>query len=189
MYTIYQTQGVILKSYNTGEASKSFAILTADLGLVYAKAQSVREVRSKLRYGLQDFCFSEFSLVRGRGGWRVTNVLPEYSLHDFFSKETSVSFCNILSLVRKLVKGEESNQELFRALEEAFIFLKENNLKKEELKNFECVVVMKVLHNLGYFEEQEVQKNILTKDLLEEVAISRNVWIERINKSIKATQL
>ena len=42
MYRIYTTEGIVLKGFATGEASKILVVFTRDLGLLYARAQSVR---------------------------------------------------------------------------------------------------------------------------------------------------
>jgi len=55
MHHIHHTEGIILESRNFGEGGKYYSIFTRDLGMVYASAQGVRKMSSKLRFILQDF--------------------------------------------------------------------------------------------------------------------------------------
>ncbi len=57
MHHIYHTEGIILGSKNYGEAGKYYSIFTRDLGMIYASAQGVRKMSSKLRFILQDFAY------------------------------------------------------------------------------------------------------------------------------------
>lgn len=110
-YAVYTTRGWILASAPSGEASKSYSIYTEDFGLVSARAQGVRKLDSKLRYNLDDFSFATLSLVRGKEFWRLTGAekaeLPEGG---------KLARARVLSLVKRLVHGEERNEALFRAL-------------------------------------------------------------------------
>ena len=74
MHHIYHTEGIILGSRNYGEAGKYYSIFTRDLGMVYASAQGVRRMSSKLRFVLQDFAYLKIDLVQGKDFWRVTNA-------------------------------------------------------------------------------------------------------------------
>jgi len=113
MYTIYHTEGIVLGGAPVGEASKILYIFTRDFGLVSAHTRSLRELKSKLRYGLQDFSYTHIDLIRGKGGWRVTSAIPIDNLSlapiriDYFEL-----ISRVFSLVRRLVKGEECNERL-----------------------------------------------------------------------------
>src|SRR3989344_9060093 len=87
MYRIYRTEGFVLGSSASGEASKIFPLSTKELGLIHALAQGVRETRSKLRYSLQDYMLSSFDLVRGKNGWRVTSAIGEENLAAFSTEK------------------------------------------------------------------------------------------------------
>lgn len=171
-HEIYTTEGFILDSFDVGEADKFFRIFTRELGLVEAVAQGVRKIESKNRYGLQDFSVSNFSLVQGREVWRITNVAPiENSYFIFYNSKSTVkdkekfnSIINIFSLLKKLIHGEEKNEELFDLVFEAIDFLKNNDLDKNGLENFDIIVSIKILNNLGYFDKRS-QKDIFANFL------------------------
>src|SRR3989344_1359216 len=110
----YTTEGIVIASSPQDEASKFLYILTPDLGLVGVKAQGVRELKSKLRFHLQDFTHLELSLVRGKSGWRVTNAA---SLRPSIVNDTvAPTLKRVCSLIKLLCAGEDANETLFRAL-------------------------------------------------------------------------
>ena len=74
MHHIHHTEGIILGSKNYGEAGKYFFIFTRELGMIYASAQGVRKITSKLRFILQDYAYVKIDLVAGRDFWRVTSA-------------------------------------------------------------------------------------------------------------------
>ena len=193
---IYKTEGFVLGSVNIGEANQYLSLFTKDLGLVKATARSVREERSKLRYSLQHFSYSSFSLVRGRNVWRITGAQEKYNIyHDFKGdREKQQMLARIFSLLQRLLAGEEKNEILFNILESGCLFLKENKLTSELLYTTECILALRVLHTLGYVGDVESLKNVVTTALLSQellVALTpqQNIAIAQINKALEASQL
>ena len=74
MHNIYHTEGIILESKNFGEAGRYYSIFTRELGMVYASAQGVRKMSSKLRFILQDLSYINIDLVQGKDFWRITSA-------------------------------------------------------------------------------------------------------------------
>jgi recombinational DNA repair protein (RecF pathway) len=159
-YAIYTTHGFVLSSAPSGEASKTYAIYTQDFGLIFARAQGVRLLSSKLRYSLDNYIFGKFSLVKGKEVWRITGAEAEPVRVD------SLARARILNLVRRLVQGEEKNEKLFESLLE---------LHGQTLS--ETDALGKVLAALGYLDLNAFE----TKSDKEKVFI--------INKALKETQL
>ena len=82
MYHIHHTEGIILGSKNFGEAGRYYFIFTRDLGMIYASAQGVRKMSSKLRYILQDFSYIKIDLVKGKDFWRVASASKTNNLEQ-----------------------------------------------------------------------------------------------------------
>ncbi len=82
MHHIYHTEGIILGSKAYGEAGKCYYIFTKDLGMIFASAQGVRKISSKLRYVLQDFSYIKLDLVRGKDFWRLTSASKTNALES-----------------------------------------------------------------------------------------------------------
>ena len=73
----YQTRGIVISRVHTGEANTTIALLTEQVGLVYARAQSLRKPGAKLAHALTTLAESEVVLVRGKEEWRVAGAVLE----------------------------------------------------------------------------------------------------------------
>lgn len=170
-------------------------MLTRELGIVTATAQSVREERSKLRYGLQDFSLSLCTLVRGKELWRLTNAtLIEHLYHTFRDEpEVSALFGRIFRLLRRLAPGEEKNEKVFTAVAEALSFVKTQ--PSRALSEIEIVLVLRILYLLGYLAPRGEFGGVLSDlsvwndALLAEATSFRSLALADINDSIIASQL
>lgn len=193
-HKIYHTEGFVIAGSNYGEANRYLFIFTRDFGLVRASAQSLRKATSKLRFSLQDFSYSRVDLVRGQEFWRVTNA-KQISGYEKFNKSPDAikMLANIFRLIKRLCHGEEENPELFEYLKEIYAFLETEKLDGEDIKNFEAVSVLKILHCLGYIGDSKdlsifVSSN-LSHSMLGQAKLARRTLIEEINKSLRESQL
>src|SRR6185436_13941168 len=91
-----------------------YYIFTRDLGMIYASAQGVRKVSSKLRFVLQDFAYLKIDLVEGKDFWRVTSVSKTNTLEQIVKNRQHLAvFANIARLLKRLLTGVEPNKALF----------------------------------------------------------------------------
>jgi DNA repair protein RecO len=193
MHHIYHTEGIILGSKNFGEAGKYYSIFTRDLGMVYASAQGVRKMSSKLRFILQDYSYVKIDLVQGRDFWRVTSA-SKTNLLDQLSKnpETFAVFYNIANLLKRLLAGIEPNETLFVDLINGLSVLEKIETEKD-LRNLEAILVLRILNNLGYIGGDEKLQNLVKSpfepDLIFEASKSRREILNQINKALKETHL
>ncbi len=191
MHHIYHTEGIILGSKNFKEANKYFYILTKDLGLVYAEAQGIRKLSSKLRYVLQDFNYVKLDFVQRKNIWRITNAIKTNELEllnkDFYKLKI---VANISKLLLRLLPGIEPNPTLFKEVLDGF-FLLEGNNSKEELKNIEIVLVLRILSNLGYIGEnfEDLTRSPFENELLATLSLNKVKIIKEINKALRESQL
>src|ERR1700722_9334835 len=158
MYQKYQTDALVLKSYDQGEADKSFALFTHDFGLIRARASAVRTEKSKMRFSLQNYSRANVGLVGGKRGWRLAGASCAQSAS---APVTSVAaFARISELVLRLVQGEEQNEYLFAALSEAHEAL----MQKEFTlwPTIEIVCVARVLYALGYLSNEALETTLFT---------------------------
>ena len=193
MHHIYHTEGIILGSKNFGETGRYYSIFTRDLGMVHASAQGVRKMSSKLRYILQDFAYIKIDLVQGKDFWRVTSAGKTNTLENLSRNiETFKIVFNIASLLKRLLAGVEKNETLFVDLVNGLSVL-ENTQKKEDLQNIEVILVLRILHNLGYIGGGEVLQNLIKspfeENLIFEVSKSRARVLYQINKALRETHL
>lgn len=193
---IYQTDAFVLNGINTGDSNRYIDVFTREIGLVRASAQGARYEKSKLRYSLQNYTYSNVSLVRGREIWRITGALH---LHNTFYDLASNNFKNILcsrvfSVLRRLLHGEEKNEYLFETMVLFVDFLKYNKFSEKELKFLESLVVLRILHNLGYVSDEShfsefIKDNKFSIGLLEKIEKIEKHTIKEINRALEASHL
>lgn len=191
---IYHTEGFILGGYNYGEANKYYSVLTKDLGLINASAQSVRKISSKLRYVLTDFSFVKIDLVKGKEFWRITSA----SKTNIFEKITKTHdalkiLSNISRLLKRLVPEQEKNLPLFEDVLGGISILEKNIEKKEDLDNAEMILVLRILYHLGYFSSESKLGHLIISpwesEFLQEVHSNKNFILKQINDALNETQM
>lgn len=121
MYATYTTNALVCGTYRKNTADATYALFTADSGMIYATARSVREERSRQRYALQDFSLVRISLVRGKSGWRIGSV---ESLQNFYrhapDQSTRRAVVYIIKLLRRFVPSEGALPEVFLVTQMVF---------------------------------------------------------------------
>lgn len=174
-YHIYTTKGIILSERPIKEADRVYSILTRELGLIHATALGVRKEASKLRGALEPLSLSRISLVRGKEYWRITS--GEF-LQNFSSMR---EMARPLSLLEKLVQGEEPHPELFDVVEGAVVSRWSTSDVDQEM--FEMRLVAKILYQLGYLHESDLNLDPSVDEA------GRKALIKAINIGIQASQL
>ena len=192
MHHIHHTEGIILGSKNYGEAGKYFYIFTRDLGMIYASAQGVRKISSKLRFILQDYAYVKIDLVQGKDFWRVTSASKTNKLENICKNSgTFEVFFNVANLLKRLLAGIEPNEILFADLIKGLAVLEKSETK--DLRNIEAIIVLRILNNLGYIGGNEILQNFIKspfeENLIYEISKSRSQVLNQINKALKETHL
>ncbi len=202
-YHVYNTPGFILGSKASGEASRFIYIYTKELGLVGAHAQNTRSVNSKLRYALDAPALATVSLVRGKNMWRLKSAVPEKRYASVFKEDQEkLQLCaRVFALIRTLVAGEEANPELFDLVHGFLEFIEKDfngNVSGDsaaaDIKNAEAVLILRVLHMLGYIPDSELAQqfaygNEWSADIVKAMATHKKEAILVINESLRASGL
>lgn len=191
---IYQTKAYIIDSADIGEANKLLTLFTADLGLIFASAQSVRVMKSKLRPSIQDMSYAKVALVRGKEYWRLTSAEKLISLNDRrIPADLRRFMASILQFVKRLIAGESKHEELFEIISKLFGFILENkkyfadavDAKKSEsiinkrLHVTALIAEFRILSALGYGSDEEKFKKV--SNIYE--------WNESLIESIAAEEI
>jgi DNA repair protein RecO len=195
-HTLYKTEALVLGGINIGEAHRYIDLLTCDFGRIRATARSVRVERSKLRFSLQDFSLASVSLVRGRDVWRITGAEEQQNIFTVLRGRVPEQemVARLMTLLRRLLPGEEENKELFTIVKQGFSFLVEDIREEENLQDFECLIVLRILHNLGYLAKDSSSESFLmstelTPEHLEKISPIRSTMVKKINSSLQESQL
>ncbi len=193
MHHIYHTEGIILSHKDFKEASRYFYVLTKDLGLVYAEAQGIRKLQSKLRFVLQDFNYVKLDFVQRKNIWRITTAskVGEFDkIYKDFNKLKVIA--NISKLLIRLLAGEEKNEKLFEEVLNGFSLI-EYNQDSNNLKNIEIILVLRILNNLGYITEDKTFEDLVVSpfglELLPQILENKSKVINEINKALRESQL
>jgi len=193
MHHIYHTEGIILESRSFGEAGKYFSIFTRELGLVHAQAQGIRKLSSKLRYVLQDYNHVSVNLVRGKALWRVTTASKTNDLESIrHNSEKMRIFANVCRLLKRLLAGEDANQKLFDDfLQGLQVLEKEKN--SSEFRDIEIILVLRILHDLGYIGQLPENEKLISSTFDTEVIMTasenRRKILNTINRALRETDL
>jgi DNA repair protein RecO len=193
---IYHTDSFVLAHSSAGEAGNYIYLFTRELGLLGAKAQGVRLLQSKLRYSLQDFSRTEVSLVRGKEIWRLTGAKKRDDIIQLSKDNINVFkvWARIFSLLKRLLTGEEKNERLFDLIVSGYDFILSVKTPKDNLLNFETLIVLRILQCLGYFGQNSIldvfaKGNDWSNEELINFEEVRRLAIPLINEALKETQL
>ena len=184
---IYNTKAFIINNFPSGEADSIIVMYTEEFGLISAIAKGLRDMKSKLRYSLQELSYGTVALVRGREFWRVTNAATEISL---FNKALAPSFRNtlasILAFVKRFSPGEDRNNDIFESLKQisSFLFRFQKDISAEDASIVVLVTELRIMYSLGYIKNISTSKNILTESYTLENIKSWNLEVEAIKRMI-----
>lgn len=198
-HRIYQTDAFVMSSQPSREADLYLTLLTKEFGLIRATAQGSRYEKSKLRFSIQDLSFSSVSLVKGKSGWRLTNAFLYQNFSHHFSKENGGNnvikmICQTFRLLERLIQGEEPNQKIFEILQNAFTYLGDNRLEQKELLDMECVLMLRILHNLGYIGNTEginfyTTASTMEHSIIKEMNNDRAKALKEIHRALEESHL
>ncbi len=197
LYTKHTTEALVLSSWNSGEANRVYTLLTSDFGKVHARAHGVRDMKSRHRHALQTLSHVDVSLVRGKTGWKITNVSPKRSFWTLLAseKEKLALLSRIANLTKRLVAGEGGSHSVFEIFSGLATALANTPYTKEELPRVEVTTLLRLLHTLGYLKKDEGYELFLQNytDLSNET-IARIAPMERraivdVNAALSASHL
>ena len=192
-YHIYTTDGIILKRTGFGEANILLRVLTEELGLIIASARSARLAVSKLRPALQEYAYVSISVIHGKGGWKITNVLEKNNFFFDLPEYSRGVLWRIVSVLIQMIPGESPHPEIFQTVRTGFEFLK--SVLEKQLSEFECLMVLRILYQLGYVvsdSDTEIflkESNVWSGELLAKISARKPALISLINNGLKESQL
>ncbi len=191
-YRVYTSPGMVLKKKNSGERDVVLYILTRDLGLVAASARSTRSSKSKLRGFTEEFTYGEFSLIKGRNGWKLTNVSDAENFFFSAPEYSRKTMAQISSVVMKMTQGESPHMEVFETVSKCFSFL--TQARAEDVLSAEFLCVLRIMSELGYVHADNdvgvlLSNDSFDSDFLQKVQDNRIKIVAVINKAMKESQL
>lgn len=191
MYLKHHTKAIIISGKAEESDSGRINIFTEKFGLISARVQGVRMLRSKLRNNSQDLSLGEFSLVHGKSGWRLVGARADKNYFETLrvSPQKLKIAGNIMNLVKKLVDEEKEQTPLFGIIINFLNYLEKAEENKIALA--ECLALLKVLNCLGYMRHDPelalpISSHEIEDEDLEKIAPRRQRIIGLINESLRA---
>ena len=191
---VYHTEALILGSLPSGEGDRLLYCYTRDHGLVLAHARSIRETRSRLRYGLQSFGHASVDLIRGKHGWKLISATPISSYRELWGEERKRRIiAGHMQLTRRLIHGEEPHMSLFDDLLRGYDFVR--SLRDDgALRDAELLLSVRLLAHLGYWGEDEVLAPVLARTAYDDADLLllrplRSAIIAKVNSALHSSQL
>jgi DNA repair protein RecO (recombination protein O) len=192
MHDITATDGLVLAKRSAGEANTRIILLTRDLGVVRASARSARLERSKLRYGLEALTYGRFALVQGKYDWKLTGAegLSRSLLSGHLAGRRASG--RVVRLLLRLLQGEGDVRTLYGTVVNGLHYVA--HAREEEIDQVECVLVLRILSELGYVEHRArvqpfIESSSFSPELLAEARALRPILVRTINESLSATGL
>lgn len=188
-YCLYKTKGLILKKRDYGESGKIYSFFTEEYGRVEVFAQGVRFLKSKLRYCLDGASLIRVCFISASGGlWKLVDANETVALSgvrdDFNKLQTAARISNFID---RLVRGQETDKLLWTIIEESLLFLENNDLVRDSLRDFELLTKLRVLAQLGYVDDDDKLKYLSSNNLNN--TFSRDDIILAITRALKESQL
>ena len=184
----YATQSIVLARTPLGESSALIALLTPDLGLVYARAQGVRQSGAKLASALATFAESMTTLVRGREGWRLTGaVLGRNWYLALESASSAQRAARVAGLMQRLSAQEACDPALFSIFLNLLQTLSWAPAILHEAA--EILASLQALAALGLDSGELPTVEPTSISTLEHIAQERVTYVARINRGISASGL
>jgi recombinational DNA repair protein (RecF pathway) len=208
MYTKHHTRGIVLGKHDNGEADRTYALLTPDLGKVYAQAHGIRNGHGRNKGALQTLSIASVSLVRGKSGWKITNASSEHSFYTKLATEKAklAVLVRVLKLVRRMLAGEGSAHGVFAAVESFADVLCHghaetsakggtSDLLFKDVRTLELLTVVRILHMLGYVKDDERLNEFfkdasdVSVDMRTAFAPHEHLALTVVNEALSASQL
>jgi len=189
-HAIYQTPALILKTKNTRESNKLVYLYTQKFGLIYANMQSLRDLKSKMRYHMHPYSLVDVDLVSGKNIWRITGIHEKISSFEIVHSPWYRLIALVSDVFIRLCRGEEENEILW----DNIVLLFDNFIKKNEvyIKEYESIIMVRILHALGYWnsEDKILQvKNPYQEEIFQYIKDNHILYIKKINQSLYDSQL
>ena len=144
-------KGLVLKETDSGEASKSICVLTAEQGVIYIYVRggkkSSKNASSTQAFSYSALCFEEKKNANGQVSRYLNSSEPVKLFYNIRLDAAKVALASYFSelLIYTGTEGQESNEVLRLALNSLY-FLDEGKMDTDLLK---CVFEFRLLCELG----------------------------------------
>ena len=147
----FVTPGLVLKETRYKESDRILTILTPELGVISASAQSSLRLKSRLFSACGLFCYSEFTLVPGRNMYTVREASVKNVFHGISNTIEGMSLAMYLAELASSLSptGQEAEREL-RLLLNCLYMISEN---KADLRVVKAIFELRTMSECGFMPQ------------------------------------
>ena len=147
----FVTMGLVLKETQYREADRILTILTPKLGVISALAKNSMRVTNKLFSGCGLFCYSEFTLVKGRSMYVVQEADVENVFYDVSKSLEGVGVAMYLAEMTYTLSptGQEAEKELRLLLNCLYMISRQ----KADLRVIKAVFELRTMSECGFMPQ------------------------------------
>lgn len=153
MSPLFQTNGIIIKEEERGEADRVFTVFTEDFGKIRLHARGARKIKSKLAGRLALFNLINLHFVEGRKRKIITDA---YVIDNFYNIKQDLSRLKIALYASKilddLIVASERDERLWKIIPWVF-----ESANKGQIAGTESILLrlfeVKLLDYLGYLPD------------------------------------
>ena len=157
----YQTQGIILKKTDQGEADQLFSIYTLEKGKVLALGRGTKKISSKLNCHLQSFAILQLLIASGKNYDHLAGVVIAKNFTEVKNDLKKIVLASFgLELVEKLTKVDQPDPNIFNLLVKYFEAINNHQFSDPEWQVASHGFAVKFLSLLGLAPKAEVVTNI-----------------------------
>lgn len=120
-----KTDGLIIRDLNVGENDRIVTILTREHGIIQASARGARRVKSHISTATRLFCYSDFTLFKGRDIYIIDSATPKEFFLGIDKDLAGLSLSQYLAqLSAFLTPQEEKSEDYLRLMLNSLNFIR-----------------------------------------------------------------
>lgn len=143
-----ETEGLILKSFDTGESDRLLTILTRDYGVVRAFANGAKKLKSRVLGATQPLSFSRLSIYRNRDTYTVDEAQCIESFFKLREDITALSLAQYFCELAAFTAPQDAQADAFLCLILNALYLLVHQKRPQAL--LKAVVELRMLCLAGY---------------------------------------
>lgn len=145
----YNTDGIVLKQFDLGEADKIITFYTKDEGKIRAVARNARKSKNKFSGLVLPFSYNNITFYRGRSLDRINQIENKFSFSELRQDLDKMAYASYMAeMVEKVGMEDDPLPSLFSLLLASFHKLL--SAKDERLDYINLVFKIRVLSVLGF---------------------------------------
>ena len=145
---LISTEGLVIKSINISDKNKLIAILTKDIGIVYAFVNNCKKLNSKLIAASELLTYCQFVLFKNKEKYSVNEATVLKQFPSIRGDVVKLSLCHyFFELVNELVGQSECSDSYLRLLLNSLYILDQD---KRDVLTVKSVAELKLISFSGY---------------------------------------